>query len=208
MHVGVWVTWLFTFNFLQSLARNFNSIFSMFLEHASVCLLKKLCNFACEIYGASLLSCSSAKPIVLRSYIQAFIISPFLFCCSATNLSSYSLTFLLISLTTFFLLWSFMPSSSSVGHVSFEFHLIAISFLFYFAVLASLSHELLGVGVTLADWSGTNVSYVTRKLVPSCLWKSSFGLPAASRRIRFLLSCEGWQAWLPACGLPHFPNYL
>jgi len=157
------------------------------------------------MYGASLLSCSSVKPIVLRSYIQAFIISPFLFCCSGTNLSSYSLTILLF-LITFFLLWSFMPSS--VGHVSFVFHLITISFLFCFASLASLFHELLGVGVTLVNWRGTNVSYVTRKLVPSYLWKSSFGLPTASRRIRFILSCEGWQVWLPACGLPHFPNHL
>lgn len=128
MHVGVWVTWLFTFNFLQSLIRNFDRIFSIFLEHATACLLKKLYNFACEIYGASLLSCSSAKSIVLRSYIQAFIISPFLFCCSVTNLSSYSLTFLLLFLIIIFLLWSFMPSS--VGHVSFEFHLITICFLF------------------------------------------------------------------------------
>jgi hypothetical protein len=146
----------------------------------------------------------SAKPLVLRTYIQAFIISPFLFCCYATNLLLYFLPFLFLFLIKFIppLILHALFRRSRVSWVSFEYHW------FFLGVLASLFHELLSVGVTLADWSGTNVSYVTRKFVPSCLWKSSFGLPVVSRRIRFLLSCEGWKPWLPACGLPHSLNYL
>jgi hypothetical protein len=114
----------------------------------------------------------SAKPIVLRTYIQAFIISPFLFCCYANNLLLYFLQFLLLFLITFIpsLILHALFCRSRVSWVSFDYHW------FFFYVLASLFHELLGVGVTLADWSGTNVSYATRKFVPSCLWKSSFAV--------------------------------